>query len=99
MLDANEDDSLIFENFYAGFMQPYFGCPKCPETKAAMSAINVVKDDKISWQEFEVFLKWAGKEYPQTETAEDLLEIAFRDGVAIAMRDEIIKQGNMYHKE
>ena len=66
MLDANEDDSLIFENFYAGFMQPYFGCPKCPETKAAMSAINVVKDDKISWQEFEFLaLDYAQSRYPE----------------------------------
>lgn len=88
--DGYLDDHLTFNNFYDGFMKPYFGCYRCPETEQALNAINVVADGKISWDEFEVFLKWAGHQYPKTETDEDLLEIAFLQGIIPAMQIKVI---------
>lgn len=37
-----------------------------------------------------MYLKWAGRQYPQTVTAEELLALAFRKGLVPAMRDEIV---------
>ena len=58
--DGSRDDKLTFDNFYNAFMKPYFGCYRCEDTRKALSVIDVVDDDMVSWDEFEVFLKWAG---------------------------------------
>lgn len=89
--DGKMDGNITFDNFYNAFMKEYFGCYRCPQTKKALQAINVVKDENISWDEFEIFLKWAGKEYPETKNAEDLLDVAFLQGIVPAMQDEVIK--------
>ena len=44
----------------------------------------------MDWTEFELYLKWAVRQYPQIQTAEELLSIAFRKGLVPAMRDEIV---------
>jgi len=89
--DGNLDGNITFDNFYNAFMKEYFGCYRCTQTQQALQAINVVDDDVISWDEFSIFLKWAGKEYPQVEDAEALLEKAFLEGIVPAMQDEVIK--------
>jgi len=89
--DGVQDDRLTFDNFYDGFMKAYFGCYRCVEARKALKAININDDESIDWKEFVVFLKWAGHEYPQTETAEELLDIAFREGVIPAMQDEVVR--------
>ena len=48
-------------------------------------------DGQVDWKEFALYLKWAGRQYPETQTADDLLDIAFRKGVIPAMQDEILK--------
>ena len=48
-------------------------------------------DGKVDWNEFALYLKWAGRQYPQTQTAEELLSIAFRKGLVPAMKDELVK--------
>ena len=45
---------------------------------------------KVDWNEFALYLKWAIRQYPQTQTSEELLSIAFRKGLVPAMRDEIV---------
>ena len=48
------------------------------------------EDGMVDWREFELYLKWAGRQYPDTSTAEELLDIAFRKGLMPAMQDEIL---------
>ena len=90
--DEDRDDSLDFDAFYNGFMAPYFGCYRCDPTKKALKAIDMDSDGKVDWNEFAVYLKWAGRQYPQTKDAEELLSIAFRKGLIPAMQDETLKQ-------
>ena len=45
---------------------------------------------QVDWTEFELYLKWAIRQYPQIQTAEELLSTAFRKGLVPAMRDEIV---------
>ena len=56
-----------------------------------LSAIDMDNDGQVDWKEFALYLKWAGRQYPETETADDLLDIAFRKGLIPAMQDVILK--------
>ena len=60
--DGTKDGKLKFDNFYDGFMKPYFGCYRCEDTRQALEVIDVVdpEEDMVSWDEFSLFLKWAG---------------------------------------
>jgi len=93
--DGVKDDILDFDAFYNGFMAPYFGCYRCDETKLALKAIDMDADGKVDWNEFVLYLKWAGRQYPDVEGAEELLSIAFRKGLIPAMQDEVIKQPDL----
>ena len=90
--DGVIDDELDFYAFYNGFMSPYFGCYRCDETRTALQCIDMDKDGKVDWKEFAVYLKWAAHQYPETETAEELLDISFRKGLLPAMQDELLKE-------
>ena len=90
--DGEQDDHLDFFAFYNGFMAPYFGCYRCDETRKALKCIDMDSDGKVDWAEFCVYLKYAASQYPDTETAEDLLGIAFRKGLIPAMQDEMLKE-------
>ena len=63
------DDMLDFNAFYNGFMAPYFGCYRCDETKKALKALDMDSDGMVDWNEFLVYLKWAGYEYPETKNS------------------------------
>ena len=52
-------------------------------------------DGKVDWNEFALYLKWAGRQYPDVKDAEDLLSTAFRKGLIPAMQDEVIKQPDL----
>jgi len=88
--DGKKDDMIEFDAFYNGFMAPYFGCYRCDETKKALKALDMDSDGVVDWNEFALYLKWAIRQYPQTQTSEELLSIAFRKGLVPAMRDEIV---------
>ncbi|XP_073244954.1 uncharacterized protein [Porites lutea] len=90
--DGQRDDKLDFDAFYNGFLAPYFGCYRCDETKRALKAIDMDEDGTVDWEEFALYLKWAIRQYPETQTAEQLLSIAFRKGLIPAMQDEVLKQ-------
>ena len=90
--DGQRDDKLDFGAFYNGFLAPYFGCYRCDETKRALKAIDMDEDGTVDWEEFALYLKWAIRQYPETQTAEQLLSIAFRKGLIPAMQDEVLKQ-------
>ncbi|CAH3030331.1 unnamed protein product [Porites evermanni] len=90
--DGQRDDKLEFDAFYNGFLAPYFGCYRCDETKRALKAIDMDEDGTVDWEEFALYLKWAIRQYPETQTAEQLLSIAFRKGLIPAMQDEVLKQ-------
>nr|QPL12219.1 ilborin D [Halisarca dujardinii] len=81
------DDCLQFDSFYHGFMAPYVGCYQCGDTKA-FQAIDMDSDNKVHWQEFMVYIKWALRQYPDLTTADQALEIVFEKGLIPAMRDE-----------
>ena len=86
------DERLQFDSFYHGFMAPYFGCYRCHTTKQALQALDMDADGYVDWKEFLVYIKWALHEYPDIETADELLDIAFQKGLIPAMRDEQIKR-------
>ena len=71
-------------------MTPHFGCYRCEDTKQALQTIDMDDDGKVDWSEFLVYLKWALHEYPNIETEEELIDVAFRKGLIPAMRDEIV---------
>jgi len=85
------DDMLDFNSFYSGFMGSYFGCYRCVETKKALKALDMDSDGMIDWKEFLVYLKWAGNAYPKTKTADELLKIAFKEGLLPAMQDVLLE--------
>ena len=87
--DKEIDDRLKFQSFYNGFMAPYFGCFKCSDTIKALKAIDMDEDGYIDWNEFQLYLKWAMREYPNIKDADELLSVAFRKGIIPAMQDEL----------
>ena len=89
--DGVKDDEVDLDAFYNGFMAPYFGCYRSDETKNALRAIDVDADGKVHWDEFCLYLRWAGRQYPDVATSEELLDIAFRKGLVPAMQYEISK--------
>ena len=68
---------------------------RCDETKQALKAIDMDNEGSVDWNEFALYLKWAGRQYPDVRDAEQLLSIAFRKGLIPAMQDEAIKQPDM----
>ena len=84
------DGRLEFDSFYHAFMAPYFGCYRCGMTKKGLQAIDMDSDGFVDWKEFLVYIKWALRQYPDTEEMDKLLEIVFQQGVMPAMRDERI---------
>ena len=69
--DLRERDEMS-EFFYNDFMAPYFGCYRCDTTRKALKAIDMDNDGHVDWNEFLVYLKWAGNAYPNIETAQEL---------------------------
>jgi len=87
--DVHHTEKMSFRNFYDRFMGRYFGCYICEDSQRALKAINIDGDDGIEWWEFHVFLLWAGREYPLTKNAEELLDITFSKGIIPAMLETI----------
>ena len=90
--EGKGDGQLQFDSFYHGFMAPYFGCYRCSRTKKGLMALDMDNDGFIDWYEFLVYIKWALRQYPDTEDPDVLLSIVFEKGLIPAMRDEKIKK-------
>ena len=90
--EIQNDDRLQFDNFYHGFMQPYFGCYRCVTTKKGLKALDMDENGFVDWKEFLVYIKWALRQYPDVQNAESLMSIVFQKGLIPAMRDERLKQ-------
>ena len=90
--EGRGDGQLEFDSFYHGFMAPYFGCYRCTRTKKGLAALDMNQDNYIDWQEFLVYIKWALRQYPDTEDPDVLLKIVFEKGLIPAMRDEKIEK-------
>ena len=88
--DGKGDGQLQFDSFYHGFMAPYFGCYRCSRTKKGLMALDMDSDGFVDWNEFLVYIKWALRQYPDTEDPDVLLSIVFEKGLIPAMRDEKI---------
>jgi len=88
---VQKDDRLQFDNFYHGFMQPYFGCYRCVTTKKSLKALDMDEDGYVDWNEFLVFVKWALRQYPDVPDADELMSIVFEKALIPAMRDERVK--------
>jgi len=82
------DDKLSFQDFYNGFMAPYFGCYRCEDSVLGLKTLDLDEDGGIDWFEFKYFLVWAGREHPRVQSSQELLDIAFRHGLIPAMKDE-----------
>ncbi len=85
------DGKLKFDSFYHGFMAPYFGCYRCGRTKKGLLALDMSADGYVDWLEFLVYIKWALRQYPDTEDPDVVLSIVFEKGLIPAMRDEDAK--------
>lgn len=90
--EGQGDGVLKFDSFYHGFMAPYFGCYRCSRTKKGLKALDMDSDGLVDWNEFLVYIKWALRQYPDTEDPDVLLSIVFEKGLIPAMRDEKIKK-------
>ena len=44
----------------------------------------------IDWKEFKLYLTWAGRQYPDIKTMDELLDIAFRKGLIPAMQSILL---------
>ena len=76
--DSKDSDCLQFDNFYHGFMQPYFGCYRCVTTKKGLQALDMDKNGYVDWNEFLLYVKWALREYPDVSDADELMSIVLR---------------------
>ena len=94
--EIRQDECLQFDSFYHGFMAPYFGCYRCQDTQLAFRAIDMDSNGFVDWNEFMVYIKWALHEYPDVETADEVLAIAFQKGIIPAMRDEKMRNKEDY---
>merc|ERR1719193_2583371 len=92
MRDDKKDDYLDFFAFYDGFMSPHFGCYKCQDARHALSCIDMDADGKVDWNEFQVYVKWVLREYPEISTPEEAISEAFNKGIKPAMHDEILRR-------
>ena len=84
-------DLLPYESFYSNFMEPYFAGYRCLDTRKALKALDVDKNGYIDWVEFQVYLHWALREYPDVENVDDVTDIVFRKGLIPVMRHEFLK--------
>ena len=80
---------LLFDNFYIGFMAPYFSCYQGEDIKRGLEALDIEKEGFVDWHEFKQYLVWAGREYPDVESVNELKDIAFRRGLIPAMWSHI----------
>ena len=94
--EKKRDNCLQFDSFYHGFMQPYFGCYRCVDTRLAFKAIDMDADGHVQWNEFLVFIKWALYEYPDITSADEAVSVAFEKGLIPAMRDEKLNNREHY---
>ncbi|CAH1791980.1 unnamed protein product [Owenia fusiformis] len=95
-LDSREeevgDEMLQFDSFYHGFLAQYFSSYRAEDSRKVLKALDMDADGMIDWNEFLVYLIWAANEYPKTETPEELLAIAFTEGIIPASLDETIDE-------
>ena len=89
------DGMLEFDSFYHGFMAPYFGCYRCSRTKKGLRCLDMDGDGGVDWKEFLVYIKWALRQYPDTEDPDECIKIAFEKGIIPAMRDEKHKKARL----
>ena len=71
-----KDDCLQFDQ---QFMAPHFGCYRSVDTTQAFKAIDVDSNRLMDWNEFIVYVKWVLNEYPEVETADEVMAIAFAE--------------------
>ena len=60
--------------------------------RKGLKALDMDNDGFVDWKEFLVYIKWALRQYPDTEDPDDLLAIVFEKGLIPAMRDEKIRK-------
>lgn len=53
--------------------------------------MDMDQDGMIDWHEFKFYLLWAGRQYPDVRTNQELLDKAFKYGLIPAMTEEIYK--------
>jgi len=88
-LDPHKTEKLSFRHFYDRFMGRYFGCYTCEDSQMALKAIDMDGDSGVDWWEFRHYLLWAGRQYPDVKSVEELMDITFTKGIMPAMMDTI----------
>ena len=84
------DDAVEFETFFNRFLQPYYPNIRCKGVREAFKALDMDKNGKVEWSEWMVYVKWAIYEYPEIIDLDELLSVAFKKGLFMAMQDEIL---------
>jgi len=90
--DEHDDDHLTFDDFYIGFMAPYFGCYRCEDSQKGLKIMDFDGDGMIEWSEFEFYLLWAGRQYPDVKNSKQLIDFAFRKGLIPTMMPTTMKE-------
>ena len=83
---------LPYDVFYVNFMQPYFAYYRSVDTRSALNALDFDSDGNINWEDFLVYLTWALREYPDTGSVHDVIDIVFRKGLTPIKRAELLKR-------
>jgi len=96
--DPENTGKVSFRNFYDNFMGRYFGCYICEDSQLALKAIDMDGDEGVDWWEFHHFLLWAGREYPEVENVEELMDIVFTKGIMPAMMDTIEEENKKSYR-
>lgn len=78
---------LRYDAFYHNFLAPYTGCATCEDTKKALKTIDFHADGFVDWEEFSVYIKWAIRQHPEIDNANEVVDKAFREAILPAMRD------------
>eukprot|EP00929_Paragymnodinium_shiwhaense_P052038 TRINITY_DN260_c0_g2_i1.p1 TRINITY_DN260_c0_g2~~TRINITY_DN260_c0_g2_i1.p1 ORF type:complete len:673 (-),score=189.23 TRINITY_DN260_c0_g2_i1:275-2293(-) len=73
-----KNPSMGFLGFYNGYLQPYFGCFTCKDTRIALDSIDCSDDGEIEWMEWRFWCVWALRSYDDIRSLDDLHNRIFR---------------------
>jgi hypothetical protein len=88
---------MEYQQFYDAYLQSYFGCFTCPETRYVLDCIELDGDQRLTWQEWRVWCKFALRTYPgEIANLDDLHSVVLRSAIiplSLKGRETEIRKG------